>query len=250
MDGRDTFSIASGAYASDRPQYPTELFAWLATQCESRQTAWDCATGNGQAARGLAQHFERVEATDISAEQIEHGVRDLRISYSVQSAEATKFAAESFDLVAVAQALHWFHLERFWAEVRRTARANAFFCAWGYAWFECDMELEAFLFAPIRQVLEPYWASENGILWRGYQSEEILFPFRRVEAPTFAIELSWEIQAILRHLHTWSSYKRAVIDPEAARSIARIERDALERFRSSTALPLRAPLFVAAGWVS
>lgn len=249
MEGRETFSVASDAYASSRPQYPTELFAWIASECERHETAWDCATGNGQAALGLAPHFEKVEATDVSREQIEHSFPLPNVSYSVQLAEKTAFPVASFDLVAVAQALHWLNFERFWTEVRRTAKPNALFCAWGYAWFECDPELETTLFMPIRQVLEPYWAAENGIIWRGYRSEEIRFPFPRVDAPSFAIEVNWDIQSILRHLGTWSAYKRAMNDPQAVELIAGIEQNSAAQFRSSGALPLRIPLFVVAGRV-
>lgn len=250
MKGRETFSVASDAYAASRPRYPAELFAWISSNCEHRGTAWDCATGNGQAAVGLSSYFDRVEATDVSAEQVDHGFPASNVCYSIQPAEKTSFSAASFDLVAVAQALHWFDFKRFWAEVQRTAKPNAFFCAWGYAWFNCAPELEAALFTPIRQVLEPYWARENGIVWRGYDSNEIEFPFERVAVPSFAIELTWDIQSILRHVGTWSAYKRAMLRPKPAAFITRIERDCLTQFRSSDQFSLRAPLFVAAGQVS
>lgn len=120
----------------------------------------------------------------------------------------------------------------------------------GYAWFECDPHLEAILFAPLSRVLEPYWARENGIIWKCYRSEDIRFPFARVEAPPFAIELSWDIRSILRHIGTWSAYKRAATDPKALPFIADIEQDSVAQFESSGALPLRAPLFVVSGRVS
>jgi SAM-dependent methyltransferase len=247
MEGRKTFSSRSDAYASSRPQYPAELFAWIESQCQRHEAAWDCATGNGQAALGLAPHFDSVEATDISAEQLAHGFPASNVSYSRQPAEETTFPAANFDLVAVAQALHWFDLKPFWAEVRRTAKPGAFFCAWGYAWFECDPDLEALFFTRVRQILEPCWASQNGLLWRGYRSKEILFPFDRVEAPSFAIELNWDIDAIVRHVRTWSAYKRATADPTRAQLIARIEDEAVALFGSSGARSLKAPLVIAAG---
>lgn len=250
MEGGRTFSVRSDAYASSRPQYPAELFAWITSQCGRRETAWDCATGNGQAALGLAPHFNRVEATDFSPEQIEHAFPAANVCYSVQPAEQTNFPAASFDLVTVAQALHWFDLEGFWAEVRRTAKPNAFFCAWGYAWFDCDRELDAALFTPVLRILKPFWASENGKMWRGYRSEEIRFPFKRVEAPSFAIGLNWDIKQILCHVHTWSAYKRAIADPQVAQRLAAVEAHAFSRFRSSGPLQLRTPLIVAAGPVS
>lgn len=250
VEGRTTFSVASDAYAANRPQYPAELFAWIASQCGSHERAWDCATGNGQAALALAHYFGHVDATDLSKEQIEHGFPAPNISYSVQPAEETNFPAATFDLVAVAQALHWFDFDRFWQEVRRTATPSAFFCAWGYSWFECDEELQAVLFLPLLEILGPHWASENGIIWRGYQSEEIRFPFSRVEPPPFAIELNWDIESCVRHIRTWSAYKRAIARPEIAQPIARIETGAVAHFRSAGAFSLRAPLSIAAGWVS
>lgn len=69
---KDHFSSASERYAAYRPDYPAALFAWLAGQCAEQELAWDCATGSGQAALGLAPHFRRVVATDASAEQIRH----------------------------------------------------------------------------------------------------------------------------------------------------------------------------------
>ena len=49
---QNTFAVASDSYAIARPQYPADLFRWIAGQCENVEMAWDCATGNGQAAVG------------------------------------------------------------------------------------------------------------------------------------------------------------------------------------------------------
>ena len=130
----NTFAEGSDVYALARPFYPAELFEWIAEQSPALDSVWDCATGNGQAALGLAAHFAAVEASDIAASQIGHGLASPSIRYSAQPAEATGFAEASFDAVTVAQALHWFDLPRFWAEVRRVAKPGAFFCAWGMPW--------------------------------------------------------------------------------------------------------------------
>src|SRR5687767_2113463 len=93
----DHFSQSSREYAQARPTYPDELFRRAAELSPSCDAAWDCATGNGQAARGLARHFARVEATDASAQQIEHASASSNVTYSVQPAEGTNFPASSFD---------------------------------------------------------------------------------------------------------------------------------------------------------
>src|SRR5690606_4114436 len=66
----DHFSQIAASYAQYRPQYPPTLYAYLAQNAPGRALAWDCATGNGQAALGLAAYFDQVIATDASAEQI------------------------------------------------------------------------------------------------------------------------------------------------------------------------------------
>ena len=250
MEARDSFSRASGAYARDRPTYPAALFDWMASHCRERSAAWDCATGNGQAAARLAERFTRVEATDISSEQIQAGVRGPNIIYSAQAAEHTGFADASFDLITVAQALHWFDFGSFWPEVRRVAKPGAFFCAWGYAWLEGDQMLQERFLDPMAALLAPYWAPNNRILWHGYRSEEIAFPFERMEAPPCSILLAWDIAAVIRFVQTWSAYKRSLLDPDAAAAIERLEQSALADFAARGTMALALPLAIAAGAVA
>jgi SAM-dependent methyltransferase len=248
-DARASFASSPAAYAADRPLYPEALFEWIAERCGRRRTAWDCATGNGQAAIGLARRFHRVEATDLSPEQVTRGFAAPNVRYSAQPAEATDFPAGSFDLVAVAQALHWFDYERFWPEVRRVAAPGAFFCAWGYSWFQRTVETEtlhnAFL-DPLVDLLDPYWAPNNRILWDGYRSEDVRFPFERVEAPHFEIRLDWDAERLIAYVRTWSAWKLAQADP-AAHALSELEALARDRFSGHGALGLSLPLFVAAG---
>jgi ubiquinone/menaquinone biosynthesis C-methylase UbiE len=164
----NTFAEAPHLYAAARPFYPPELFDWIASQCEERDVAWDCATGNGQAAVALSRRFRTVQASDVSPEQLSARFSAPNIVYSTQPAEETSFGSGTFDLVSVAQALHWFDFRRFWPEVRRVAKQGAFFCAWGYAWFAYPEEVETELILPVKRLLEPFWAAENRILWKGY----------------------------------------------------------------------------------
>ena len=76
----DHFSRGAAAYAEFRPRYPRALFVWLAASAPGRSLAWDCATGTGQAAIGLADDFARVVATDASAAQVASAVRHPRVT--------------------------------------------------------------------------------------------------------------------------------------------------------------------------
>ena len=59
---KDLFSAHSGLYARYRPDYPAELFDYLTSLVENKELAWDCATGNGQAAKVLSEHFKLAES--------------------------------------------------------------------------------------------------------------------------------------------------------------------------------------------
>ena len=117
MTFKDHFSKQSADYAKFRPRYPQELFEYLASISPTRHLAWDCATGNGQAAVGLASVFDRVIATDASEKQIANAQRHERVEYRVALAEESKLKSTSVDLIMVAQALHWLDFPRFYDEV-------------------------------------------------------------------------------------------------------------------------------------
>src|SRR5262245_54646169 len=112
MSFKDHFSGHADSYEAYRPTYPDTLFAHLASIAPGQVMAWDCATGNGQAAVPLARHFKSVVATDPSVKQLGQARRQDSILYAVAHAERTPLPRGSVDLVTVAQALHWFDLPR------------------------------------------------------------------------------------------------------------------------------------------
>ncbi|MFC1743779.1 class I SAM-dependent methyltransferase [Candidatus Riflebacteria bacterium] len=205
MNFKDYFSGSAQNYAAVRPVYPEELFIFLVSLTGFKRKAWDCATGSGQAAISVAKYFEVVEATDASREQIKNAIPGSRVHYSVQPAEKTSFPADTFDLVTVAQALHWFELKKFYREVKRVLKPNGIFAAWGYSFFKINPELDALFKNLVFEPLEPYWARENRLLWDGYRN--IPFPFTEIPAPEFGIELNYSLQELLGFIETWSGVR-------------------------------------------
>jgi ubiquinone/menaquinone biosynthesis C-methylase UbiE len=112
---KDHFSKQAADYAKFRPTYPQELFDYLGKIAPTRQLAWDCGTGNGQAAAGLATVFDHVIATDASAKQIGNAQSHERVEYRIAPAENSDIKSGTVDLIMVAQAVHWFDLDRFYA---------------------------------------------------------------------------------------------------------------------------------------
>jgi ubiquinone/menaquinone biosynthesis C-methylase UbiE len=102
------FDDKADIYAKARPRYPSTLYKWLSELCAERKKVWDVGCGSGQASYDLGNYFDFVEATDVSASQIENAPLYPRVQFSVQPAESTNFSDDGFDAVCVAQALHWF----------------------------------------------------------------------------------------------------------------------------------------------
>lgn len=202
----DHFGSVSQHYAQSRPSYPPALFAWLASQCETRTLAWDCATGSGQAAVGLAEHFDQIIATDASAAQIAAASAHARITYQVTSAEACALADHSVDLVTVAQALHWFDVDAFYREVRRVTKAHGALAVWTYGNIEVDGG-EGAMAAVLRhfytEVVGPYWPPQRRHVENGYR--DLPFPFRVQPTPIFEVRLQWTLAHLLAYLRSWSA---------------------------------------------
>lgn len=203
---KDHFSSASDQYAAYRPDYPAELFDWLASRCAECSTAWDCATGSGQAALGLTQNFHQVIATDASAEQVRHAVAHPAIDYRVAPAEASGLADHSIDLVTVAQAAHWFDLPRFYAEVSRVLKPGGVIALWGYG----RIVLPGYMDTPFLRFYDatvgPYWPPERALIDDAYRGLD--FPFDEIHAPAFHIEVEWTLAQLMAYLSTWSAVKR------------------------------------------
>jgi SAM-dependent methyltransferase len=204
----DLFSDVAAAYATARPGYPAALFAHLAAVAPGTARAWDCGTGTGQAAVGIAEFFARVDATDASAAQISNATAHERIHYRVVPAEASGFEDSAFDLVSVAQALHWFDRRRFFAEARRVLKPGGLLAVYGSTWFYIDPQIDALVNKLLLEPVAARWSPHVRVLWDGYRTTE--FPFSELEPPRLAIHLRWTLAELFAHFLTWSATRAAI----------------------------------------
>ncbi len=205
---KDNFSSASDQYAKYRPVYPQEFFTYLNSILPNKNAAWDCGTGNGQVAIELAKTFHHVHATDISQSQIDNAAQAGNITYSVQPAESTNFEDGSFDLIVIAQAIHWFDFERFYSEVRRTAKDDALICVVGYNRPKVSEEIDGLITSFYTNIIGPYWDKERRYIDEDYKT--IPFPFEEIQAPQFANKLHWTLEHMIGYLNTWSAVKHFI----------------------------------------
>lgn len=212
MSFKDHFSGHARDYASYRPGYPQELFDFVAGLPRRRGVAWDAGTGSGQAAVGLAGRFERrfdrVIGTDPSARQIENAEPHPRVEYRVAPAEDSGLPDASVDLVAAAQAFHWFDFDRFFAEARRVLAPGGAIVLWTYNLARVSPEVDAWIDRLAYRIVGPYWPPERR--WVDEEYRTIPFPFPEAEAPPFLHRESWDLDRFLAYVRTWSAFQRHV----------------------------------------
>ncbi len=205
---KDNFSVRSSGYAKFRPVYPQEMADWLMNQVTERKNAWDCGTGNGQFAGLLSGGFQKVYATDISTQQINNAVRKKNIFYFKTPAEKTAFPVEFFNLVTVAQAIHWFNFDEFYQEVRRTAAPGAVLAVPGYSLLNIDRETDRIIRKFYEEQTGPYWDAERKYIDDDYKT--IPFPFEEIKAPAFKMEFEWDLDRLTGYIQTWSGVQHFI----------------------------------------
>lgn len=206
MGFQDHFSGHAADYAAHRPTYPQALFRYLASLAQERSCAWDCATGNGQAACALAEHFAEVVATDASERQLRQAVPHPKVRYLEAPAEDVPLEARSVDLVTVAQALHWFELEAFYQEVGRVLKPGGLLAVWCYGLTTIAPEIDAWMAEFHHQVIGPYWPIGREHIEARY--ETLPFPYQMLLVPALEMRQSWTLEAFAAYLRTWSAVKR------------------------------------------
>lgn len=241
---KDNFSINADKYAKYRPAYPAALFRYLSSIVNNNDNAWDCGTGNGQVALELSNYFNRVFATDISQQQLENAIKKDNIVYSVQAAEKVNFQDNFFDLIVIAQAIHWFDFEKFYAEVNRTAKENAVIAVVGYGLFTITYETDEVISDFYNNVIGEYWDKERRYIDEKYQT--IPFPFEEIIAPHIENSFRWTFESLIGYLRTWSAVKH-FIDQKGYDPIDHIYDDLRESWGNTFEREVSFPLLLRVG---
>lgn len=227
---KDNFSKQSNAYQKYRPSYPKELFEYLSNISKTHNLAWDCGTGNGQSAVGLAHYFENVYATDPSERQISNALSHPKITYRVEKAETCSLENKSADLITVAQALHWFDFEKFYAEVKRVLKPNGIIAVWTYSLPKISFEIDEIVLHFQDNILGGFWQKENQFVSEEYRT--IPFPFKEIETPSFKFQKKITFEDLKGLLVSWSATQRYK-DQNGTDPVLEIENNLLNLWRKS-----------------
>lgn len=203
------FNKQASQYAIFRPSYPRELFDYIKNICNEKKIAFDVGTGTGQCAVDLAIDFEKVYASDLSAEQIANANLNDKITYFIAPAHESGLLNESVDLMTIATAIHWFDLNLFFAEAKRILKPNGVIAFWAYGWHECENSEVTQIFNKIGQdILLPYWSEPPKLIWTGYKT--IPFPFEEIKVPEFEILTDWNLAQFIGYISTWSATQKFI----------------------------------------
>ena len=205
---KDNFSEQAKLYASFRPHYPAALYDFLFKHVKHFDRALDVATGNGQVAIVLAEKFKEVYATDISDKQLSEAPKLRNIIYKKEAAEQTTFPDNYFDLVTVAQAIHWFDFDKFYNEVKRILKPAGTIAVIGYALVRINAKIDSWLDNFYENILGTYWDKERKYVDENYRT--IPFPFNEIESPLINIEYKWNKAQFIGYLNTWSALQHFV----------------------------------------
>ncbi len=203
MSFQDHFSARASDYSKARPLYPPALFEQLARLAPGRRVAWDCGTGNGQAATGIAEHFDQVIATDPSAAQLAESFPHPRVTYRLGPEESSGLPDGSVDLVTAAQAAHWFDLAAFYREARRVLRPEGVIALWCYGLCRISPPIDGLLSVFYLETVGPYWPPERHHIDAAYRT--LPFPFEQLPFPRLAMEHRWSLPELTSYLGTWSA---------------------------------------------
>lgn len=203
MQFKDYFSQNAEDYKKFRPSYPDEMIQFIVEQCSYKNEAWDCATGNGQVAQMLSPYFQKIIATDASAQQIKHALPYPNIDYQVATAESSNLRSQSIHLITVAQAIHWFDLAAFYQEVKRVAAPEAILAIWGYHNHSINAEIDAVILKLYRDILKDYWPPERKKVEEKYT--HLQAPFQALHSPDFFMKKQIDLSGLIGYLCTWSA---------------------------------------------
>ncbi|KAJ0040390.1 hypothetical protein Pint_27398 [Pistacia integerrima] len=215
------FDNQAEIYLDARPNYPSDWYSKLSDLTLHHSLAWDVGTGNGQAAVSVAEHYERVIGTDISKAQLKYTIPHPRVQYkhTPSSMSENELVAliggdNSVDLVTVAEAVHWFDLQKFYSIVTRVLKKpGGIIAVWGYNKLQVNPEFDR-VKKELHDATMAFWNPKVSYLFEGYKT--LAFPFESVglgfEGEPMALEIPKKLsfEGFLRVVKSSSAFASAM----------------------------------------
>jgi len=242
----DHFSQLSESYKKFRPSYPEELYLEILKFVKTKDSCWDCGTGNGQVAVEFSKYFTKVFATDISQNQLDCAAKRKNIFYKKVRAEQSGFEENKFDLITVAQAIHWFDFEEFHREVLRVAKNGAVLAIWGYGLVEITDPINKLIRHFYKDIIGTYWNVERKHIDNAYKT--IPFNFIQLNRDREIImKQYWNLKQLEGYLNTWSGVKNYMQDHDGKNPVSELIVGLKGIWGDNEKKEIRFPVFLKAG---
>lgn len=240
----ESFSKQSDKYAQYRPTYPAEVYEFILANVPRTETVWDCGTGTGQVAMNLSQYFDQVYASDIHFEQIAQAPKQDNIFYAAHPVEHCIYNDNSFDLITVAQAIHWFDFQSFYYHVNRVLKSDGLFVVLGYGLLRISEEIDTIIDSFYQNVIGEFWEDRRKYIEESYQT--IPFPFEEQQTPEFQHTVTWNLEHLKGYLSTWSAVKRFE-EQKNFHPLTKIEAELEQAIQNTPSFEVHFPIFCRMG---
>ena len=242
----DKFSAQSKLYKKFRPKYPKELYYEILKYVENKEVCWDCGTGNGQVACELSRYFKKVYATDISQQQIEKAEKRENITYRLERAEKTSFDDNTFDLITVGQAIHWFDLNPFNQEVKRVSKNRGIIGVWGYGLLRITKDVDEIIDEFYYKIIGNYWNAERKHVDHKYEAIPFDFNEKNLKK-SFSIKTNWDLNHLEGYLNSWSSVQNYQFEHKGENPVNELMDKIKSKWKVADVKSVNFPLFVRIG---
>jgi SAM-dependent methyltransferase len=202
----DAFGPVAEAYAAFRPRYPRAVFHYLAAVAPSTHCVLDVAAGSGQATLGLAAHFARVVAVDLSTRQLGAMPEHPRVHRVSAHAESLPIRDHAVDLVLAAQALHWFDEAAFFKDAARVLRPRGIVAVLAYDLSRITPAIDRLVRDFHDHTVGADWTVDRAKVMAGYATAKL--PGTSLAVAQFVMTASLTADAYLGYLSTWSAVTR------------------------------------------
>ncbi|KAF5938106.1 hypothetical protein HYC85_025612 [Camellia sinensis] len=234
----DLFHKQAKQYAETRPNYPEEVFQFIASKTPSHDLVWDVGTGSGQAAKSLSEIYKNVVGTDTSQKQLDFAPKLPNVKYqctppnlSMAELESTVAAQSSVDLLkpSIGSTFRTFYQQVKWV----LKKPNGVIAPWCYTIPEFDGSFDA-VFRQFYSDSKPYWESVRKLVDDKYRGIE--FPFEPVEGADhtgpfeFKTERLMDLDSVFTYIKSWSAYQTA-----KEKGVELLSNDVVENFKRAWA---------------
>jgi SAM-dependent methyltransferase len=103
--------------------------------------------------------------------------------------------------------LHWFDLDRFYAEARRVLKPNGVLAASAYNLLQIAPAIDEVVNRYYYEVVGPFWPPERALVEK---FEELPFPFSAIQTPSFEMLAQWNLEHLTGYMRSWSATQRFI----------------------------------------